>query len=330
MTDTSLKLTKQDIVVSRCDGLLKRSARKEKTGEVVYADDAYKNDGPYFCDTCLSEAVVRKCSEKVDHFAHKARQSKIIGRKDIELHNKCRDELLQEFIKAFPDGNWSKERTIPANFKDKGNKEIRPDLSGKIGNKGIAVEVQASAYTIEKIYNKTIEYQKLGIAVIWIVPLKVELGTEPFRPRLFEKYLHSLYFGKTYYYSVGSKSIIQTVHYSPTKRWIEETEWYSEDAELMSAGGHFLTYRTLKSPNFGSSIDLTKDFTVKPNTGFIPKNAKKAIPNSILFCDNLKSWWQKDEFKNEKKQLEIIRKTKAVFDDYDFIDDYDEEDGWGD
>lgn len=329
MTESSLKLTRQDIVVSRCYGLIKRSARKERTGEVVYAKEALKVDGPFFCDTCLSEAVVRKCSEKVDHFAHKARQSKIIGKKDIELHNKCRDELLQEFIKAFPEGNWAKERTIRENFNDKGNKEIRPDLSGKIGNKGIAVEVQASAYTIDKIHNKTIEYQKLGISVLWIVPLKAELGDDPFRPRLFEKYLHSLYFGKTYYYSPGGKSIIQTVHYSPTKRWIEETEWHNENAELMSAGGFFLTYRTLKKPNFGSSIDLIKDFAVKANAGFNPKNAKKSVPKSILYCDNLKPWWPKDEFKNEKGQLEIIKKTKNVFNDYNFIDDYDEEDGWG-
>ena len=325
MTTSTDKEIKKDIVVSRCYGLLKRSARKETTGEVIFASEAFKANGPFYCDTCLSEAVVRKCSDKVDHFAHKARQSKVVSKKDTALHNQCRDELLEIFKNAYPEGNWGKERTIEANFKGKQNKEIRPDLSGRIGTKGVAIEVQASAYTIERIFNKTLEYKKLGIAVLWIVPLKVDLGDDPFRPRLYEKYLHSIYFGRTYYYTVGSKSLVNVTHYSPTKRWIEETEWYSEDAQPMSAGGYFLTYKTLKVPNVGQTIDIIKDFCVKPNLGFKPKNGKKEIPNCLLYCDSLKQWWDKDEFKNAKKQTEVINKSKIIFKDYDIHDDYDEE-----
>jgi hypothetical protein len=307
--ETVDQILHSDSISARCPGLLLRIALKKSDNTVVHAANVKKADGPFYCPSCLSDAIVRKCTEKKDHFAHKSRQSPIILSKDFELHNKCRDEICSELQTLFPDGKWAKERPIPAN-KNKETKERIPDISGRINGKPIAIEVQASSYTIEKIYSKTQDYFKLGISVLWIIPLRNELGNEPFRPRLFEKYLHSIYYGKVYYYLPGEKLILLPVHFSPAKRWIEESTWYEEGGTERNEGGYYLTYRTIKMPNYGQSVDISKDFNVIENRGFSPKNVE--------------NWWNKSEFNNLRKQIEVIKKSRSIFKNLEYLDDYDD------
>jgi hypothetical protein len=314
------KTAGEDSYTARCTGLLRKTAKKRADNKPVHAGLVSKNDGPFYCPDCLSDAVVRKCTDKADHFAHQSRQSPVIGSKDYTLHHQCRDEICSELQRLYPEGNWAAERLIPAN-KDKGTRDRIPDVSGRINNLPIAIEVQASAYTLNKIYEKTCDYHKLGIAVIWIVPLKKELGPEPFRPRLYEKYLHSLYFGRAYYYLPGSKTSIIPVHYSPAKRYIEQNTWFDEYGDERTEGGYYLTYRTVKVPYFGAPITLEKNFKVTTNYGFTPKNGKKEIPLCKLFSDTLERWWDKDEYSSTEKQAEVIRNSQT---EYKFIDEYDE------
>lgn len=318
-----------DSHISRCYGLIEGSALRKADNQLVNTVEVTKANGPFYCPVCLSDAVVRKCSEKVDHFAHHARQSPIIRRKDKELHTKCRDKILEHLINIFPDGKWAKEREIPAN-KEKDYKKVIPDISGRVGDIPVAIEVQASAYTINRISTKIIEYQKRNpkVAVLYIVPLTEELGTEPFRPRLFEKYLHNMYFGRVYYWTQTNEALIQPVHFGPAKRWIEETTWFdTEIQEQRTEGGFLLTYRTIKTPNFANYVDIAKDFVKAERKEFIPKNVKKAVPEGTVFKDNLREWWDKNEYKNAKNQFAIFndRPKPKFIEAYETDDDYDEE-----
>lgn len=78
---------------SRCSGLLERKANKQGTNEIVHASLVRKSDGPFYCPVCLSEAIVRKCSDKADHFAHFAKQSPAIDKKHRDLHDVCRGRI---------------------------------------------------------------------------------------------------------------------------------------------------------------------------------------------------------------------------------------------
>lgn len=319
-----------DTKISRCFGLTEQKAIKKSDNKSVYAENVNRADGPFFCPVCLSEAIVRKCSNKVDHFAHKARQSPLIRKKDKVLHNKCRDDIFNLLNAKFPNGKWATAREIPAN-KDKGYKEVVPDISGRIGDIPVAIEVQLSPYTIKRISDKVIEYQKRNpkVAVLYIIPLYEELGEEPFRPRLFEKYLHSIYNGRVYYWTPSSETMLLPVHFSPAKRWIEETTWFdTELEEERSEGGFWWTYRTIKKPNYGKPVDITTDFFKDPRKSYVPNNVKKAIPECTLFIDKQKKWWDKDEFKNRDKQFAIFKdKPKPKFlEEYEQNDDYDDYD----
>ena len=98
----------------------------------------------------------------MDHFAHNARQSPIIGKKDRLLHEQCQNEILEYLQKSFPSGKWEKERPIPKN-EIYDLKEVIPDISGRIDELPIAIEVQISPYTINRIHEKLVEYEKVTI-----------------------------------------------------------------------------------------------------------------------------------------------------------------------
>src|SRR5690625_7561282 len=70
LTETSRQQRREAEEVG-CFGLIGGAARTLHTGELVYAAGCTKADGPFYCGTCYSDAVVRKCTEKRDHFAHK-------------------------------------------------------------------------------------------------------------------------------------------------------------------------------------------------------------------------------------------------------------------
>ncbi len=302
---------------------------KKSNNKEISVKDVTKIDGHFYCSSCLSGVIVRKCTEKIDHFAHNARLSPTITSKDHKLHNKCRDEICEYLKVKYPQGNWKTERAIPKNEKAGRKKDIIPDISGRFGYKKtgvpVAIEIQKSSYTLDKIFNKTVEYSKLNIYVIWIVPLNKELGNEPFRPRLYEKYLHSMYYGRTYYWTPNISPKLIPIHYSPTKRWIEKTMFYDIDlGEEVSFGGYYLTYRTLKIPNYGKECFIDTDLKTSKRKGFTPKNKKKIIPTSLILMDKQQKWWSSDEYRNIEKQKAIEKKNEFLG-EYEYFDDYDDE-----
>lgn len=277
---------------SECSGLVDGWALKKADNAHVYAGNVVKDDGPFYCSVCLSDAVVRKCVEKKDHFAHNARLSSVYQKGDRALHDKCRDEICAALRKSFPEGNWDAERTIPEN-KDNGLSKLVPDVSGRINGKRVVIEIQASILSLEEIKKRTVQYMHRKCAILWIVPLKEPLGDEKFRPRLFERYIHTLYYGRTYYWLEGWGTRVQPVHYGLAERWIEEREWFEEGGEERSGGGYYKTYKTLKTPLHGPTIDICEDFTWYRRKEYPDKNnSKKDIPECIIYKDVLGEWWK--------------------------------------
>src|SRR5699024_9745826 len=157
-------------------------AKISATNRPIHADDATKIDGPFYCPDTFEELIVRKCIEKRDHFAYKGKLSPIYRSSETKLHRNCKNEICEELKKQFPDGKWEVERPIPEN-KLKRIKRLKPDISGRMGNRPIVIEVQNSTLTLPEILKRVQGYSARGVSVLWIVPLKEELGNEIFRPR---------------------------------------------------------------------------------------------------------------------------------------------------
>ncbi|AOR29315.1 competence protein CoiA [Formosa sp. Hel1_33_131] len=260
------------------------------TNKPIHANEAKKSDGPFYCPDTFEELIVRKCVDKRDHFAYKGRLSSVYGGGESKLHFECKTEICEELKKEFPDGNWKVERLIPEN-KEKDIKKLTPDISGRINGKPIVIEVQASSLTLPKILKRVNGYYARKVSILWIVPLKEDLGTENFRPRLYEKYLHSMYYGKVYYWIKGNGSKVSPVHFDNADRWIEESHWFEEDGTERTEGGFDKTYKTIFKPNYGKKIDL-KDFISYEREEFTPENEDKTVPKCLIFKDNMKKWWK--------------------------------------
>lgn len=272
----------------------------------ISAEEASHDDGPFLCRECLSDAVLRKCTEKRDHFAHHARLSPAISEGETVLHQGCLDEILQALKLRFPAGNWAKNRPVAAKPEKKLGTVI-PDISGRLGgpkDQPLVIEAQVSFLSITTIIKRSQTYTKRGIPILWIVPLTDDLGQTPFRPRLYERYLHAMYFGRAYYWQPGFGTQILPVHYGVAERHIPLSEWYDKEAsEERSAGGYDKAYKVIKRPVPAPKLDLASEFHPLRRDEFRPWNERKTVPPLLIWKDKLADWWDKAEDESFRKRF---------------------------
>lgn len=222
----------------------------------------------------------------------------------------------------FPDGKWAVERAIDAS-KSLGTKRIVPDISGRINGIPIAIEVQKTAYTLNKIKEKTEIYNKWNVYVLWIIPLREELGDDDFRPRLFEKYLHAMCFGRAYYWVPTKPTRLLPVHFSYSCRYIEPTSFYDEDGEEKSFGGYYLPYKTIKRPDSIGYIDIATELKSVERHLFKNKKWDEEIPACRIMMDNKEKWWSENEKEEIMHTMENSHYQHEDFDSEEWYDSYD-------
>lgn len=268
-------------------------ARRVVNNELIHANKAFKKDGPFYCPETFEKLIIRRCREKINHFAYKARFSPILSKEETELHKNCKEEIRDALKEVIPFGNWEVERTNLSEDRSKGYNKVIPDISGRLqkNGKAVIIEIQASTLGIDKIIKRTIEYSKRGAYILWIVPLKEGLGHENFRPRIFERFLHQMYYGKTYYWIKGNGRFLIPVHYDTAFRKIEVSHWFEPGGIERNEGGYDKAYRRVKSPLYGELVDIADDFLPHDRDPFIPENEKMKVPACKILKDNLKNWW---------------------------------------
>lgn len=337
MDSTTRSLIERDGRDSFCMGLKERYARKKSDNRKIFAENAVKAIGPFYCPECYSDAIVRKDkgSGRIDHFAHIAVRTKLFSGGETELHQQCKNEICDSLKLQFPDGNWKVERAIEANI-DKNFTRMIPDISGRIflpqadgtiKHVPVVIEVQRSFLQIPIIYKRTVSYSSRNpnVYILWVVPLREELKPEAFRPRLFERYLHCMYYGRIYYWWKGMGCDVMPVHFGKTKRHIGVSTWI-EAGEEKSVGGYDKDYKTIKLPVFAEPVNIGKDFMYTSEKDFDPYKNRKSnhhykIPKRNIYWDNTEPWWDKvSEYVKEGDKLMV----KAMLEKY-YIDDYSDE-----
>jgi competence protein CoiA len=313
-----------DAYDSRCYGLVGSPALKSDLRTKAFASDSLKANGPFYSQECLSEAVVRKCCDKEDHFAHYALKSPTGRRGDMVFHHSVRDELLQILKRHFPEGNWEKEKKIRI---ENGSHYIQPDLCGYFGPRSkespaVALEVQISPYSPRYIRKKTEQYAQNNINVLWLVPLTKPLEKLMFRPRRYELFLHTNYLGYVFYYVPGDMGWLSPIHYSPAFRYIEERIFFDQSAQEQRAGGFYLKYKTQKIPNLGNKVAVHDLITKKIAEWQHPTNKNLNVSERKIMAVKGKKWWEADEDKAGLANDDEIRYFREHFTDkYTFEDE---------
>ena len=298
---------KTDAYESRCHGLVGGVALLADLKTPVNAAYVRKADGPFYCRECLSEAIVRKCSDKDDHFAHRALVTPTGQQQDTAFHHGVRDELFGLLKERFPAGNWKTEVKIT----DEKLGTFVPDIAGYFGERSrdvpaVAVEVQLSPYSPGYIRKKTAFYEQKNIHVLWVVPLTKPLEKAVFRPRRYELYLHSMYLGYVFYYEPGKAGTLRPVHYGPAMRYIEPKTFFDEHAEEQHVGDFYLKYKTLKEPKFGEELFIADAVAKITGAWQNPNNKRLSLPERKMMITRQQRWWAKDENKQWLKENDWV------------------------
>jgi competence protein CoiA len=146
---------------------------------------------------------------------------------------------------------------------------VRPDVSAYIDGVPVAIEVQLSSLSLDKIRYRTAEYARKGIYVLWLPLYAPELNQELYRPRPWERWLHAAYFGRVYYWLEGLKVV--PVHF---RDYYTRVRGRTRDYQKLSRR---------KVPVDGAALSLTDDF--RPAHREAWSGQYLSIPQSKLLMD---------------------------------------------
>jgi len=222
---------------------------RNKQGDVL-AWEVSKDDGPFTCPSCKDGVLVKKGRIKTHHFAHIPPTNCAYGVGESEVHRKAKAEIYEALSKHPSVTNLKLERYL---------EEVRPDISFYLNDIPIAIEVQVSTLPLDTIDRRTKAYTRRGIYILWISPYDSELRNERYAPHAWEKYLHTLYFGKVYYWL--SDETLLPVHFAEYQLYVKESSWWEgegHDAEEVSVGGYSKRSKRYRTPQFDKRIMITQ------------------------------------------------------------------------
>lgn len=244
----------------------------------VNAADAEKSQAPFQCPECREAVVLRKGRLKIPHFAHKPPITCDYGRGETEEHRRCKREVFEALAGQPGVQNLELERSMGC---------VRPDVFAMIREVPVAIEVQLSVLTPERLAQRTREYQRLGVAVLWLAQWTTSLDEARYSPKLWERWVHAAYFGRIYYWRSG---LTVTPYKLDEHRLYRPTsEWRNEYGEEMSAGGYERRSKRYRTPKPGRTLHLLEDFRPVRRGVFV--SAQFDVPPSLLFMDRYK-WSQ--------------------------------------
>lgn len=243
------------------------TAIRGQDGRKVGAWEVDKTERPFLCPCCSEVVTLRRGGIKAPHFAHQPPVICEYGTGESEEHRRCKISIYESLLASPLVRKCEMERDLGA---------VRPDVSAYINNIPVAIEVQASNLTLEKIGRRTEEYARRGIYVLWLPIYKESLKQELYSPRPFERWLHVAYRGRVYYWLEGLR--IQPVHF---RDYLTTVRGRTHDYEKLS---------TRKVPIDGETAILTNDFLPAERDacarGFIN------VPRAKLLVDKQPRWYE--------------------------------------
>jgi len=236
----------------------------------VSAYHMVKEQGPFQCPECGDPVVLKTGHNRINHFAHEHPLATHYSENESDEHRKCKMEIFEALCKLPNVRGAELERPMGAN---------RPDIFAYINGTPVAIEVQLSNLSVETIMQRTIEYHRKGIYVLWLLPWVETLDRSRYMPRSWEKWLHAAYFGRVYYWLRD----LEVVSYSfePHLRTIPKKIWHAENGKQMIAGGYSRRSKNHRTAVRGRTLNLANDFVPKQRYWWKGNGIK--VPDAKLF-----------------------------------------------
>jgi len=215
---------------------------------------------------------------KVDHFAHRPPVICQYGRGETEARRACKIGIFDALAKCPHVTKLEMERRLG---------EVRPDVSCCIGGTYVAIEVQVSDLPYETILRRTQIYAQKGIYLLWVAQWKKQMeSADRYSPRLWERWVHTAYFGRVYFW-IGD-SLVVPYHFDPYIIEVPSSEFYDGNGDQISAGGYSRYSKRFRTLSEGRVLDIAHDFIKCDHTGFI--GGKMHIPPCRLYRDHARKF----------------------------------------
>ena len=227
-------------------------AKQKSTGEIVTAYLALKTDAPFFCPECCDVVVLKSGTGKVNHFAHVNPLVCRFDANESEEHRQCKFQIYQALLRQPNVEKAAMERPLGTN---------RPDISAYINGVPVAIEIQISSLSEETIKHRTMEYARKGIYILWLLLWTPDLTDTRYTPRLWEKWIHTTYFGHVYYWI--EELTIASYHFEPSLKSVPQKTWYSSKGKKITAGGYSRRSKRHRTAVRGETLNLVRDFVPK-------------------------------------------------------------------
>jgi competence protein CoiA len=242
-------------------------------GNVLVRASAVTNvAGLFVCPQCHKEVEVCQSGADIFHFVHKASVPCSYDAGESEAHRRAKSEIFEALVKH-PDVN---EVTLEQPLDT-----VRPDVFAYIRGVPVAIEMQISNLSVETIAHRTEEYTRLGIYVLWLLHWTPTLNSKRYSPRRFERWLHTTYFGRVYFWRQDLDILPYHFHEQHTE--VPQRFWQDERGRSRSAHGYRRRSRRYKLPICGRRLHLVRDFR---KTTRLPWNGPTlSVPKANLWMD---------------------------------------------
>ena len=245
-------------------------AKRKLTDEIVNAYFASKAHGPFICSECGDEVILKTGRRTVNHFAHVNPLACRYADNESDAHRRCKMEIFEALRNLPGVTDAALERPIGT---------VRPDVSARINDVPVAVEVQMSSLSIETIMARTIDYYQRGIYVLWLLQWTPKLDGKRYTPKLWEKWVHAAYYGRVYYWLKGLEVV--SYRFEPSLKAVPRKTWYDANGKQMTTGGYSQRSKRHRTAIRGETLNLTKDFIPKKRLWW--QGEGFAVPDAKLF-----------------------------------------------
>jgi competence protein CoiA len=185
-----------------------------QSSEEVLAEEVELADGPFYCPACREQLILKKGRKLVAHFAHWPDAAcDYANEGESEEHRLAKREIREALLRVPGVTDARLERYL---------QEVRPDVSFVVNGQLVSIEIQLSSLSPKKIEERTRAYARKNIAVLWMPLFSMELLESRYAPKDWERYLHTLYYGKIYYWFQGL--LVQPVKF---EEYLLEPNWWT-------------------------------------------------------------------------------------------------------
>ncbi|MBK8943783.1 MAG: competence protein CoiA [Ignavibacteriae bacterium] len=255
------------------------TAEIKSNSQKVVATSANKNDKPFICPECKKDVTLKKGKIVAHHFAHKPPVNCEYGKGETEEHRNAKLTLYEELKKNTSFTVCELEHSLGT---------VRPNIYLEDNGYKIAIELQVSNLTANQLVEKTKIYFSKKIHVLWLAIYNKNILSSPYTPKSWEKWLHTLNYGKVYYWKEKTKII--PIHFDDFMLDRPQKEWYEKGGEHRVEGGYEYRSKRYRTPNVGDELELTSDFKKTINNGF--KKSKIEVPECLILTDTKQKWWK--------------------------------------